>query len=152
MKQCLSTRPHPWSWLRDSNPRPAVYKTAALTNWAKSAQSIWCRAKDSNLRRPLSRQIYSLMQLTALPALPVKWFYFQIPLELRARIELATPSLPWKCSATELPQQNYNLVVAQRSRLYQIITIHTTKAISLPASQKSGDTKHTGGQSVLEEP
>ena len=46
-----------WSRFTDSNRRPAVYKTAALTNWAKAAHSrLWtlCRQSNQLVREHLS--------------------------------------------------------------------------------------------------
>lgn len=45
------------SHLGDSNPGPPVYKTGALTNWAKMAV---CQVKDSNLRRHKSTDLQSV--------------------------------------------------------------------------------------------
>ena len=77
-----------WSGKRDSNPRPSAWKADATYElWAASRRkrrpvtgsreshytSRWWRGKDSNLRR-LSRQIYSLLPLTARePLRPLRW-------------------------------------------------------------------------------
>lgn len=50
-----------WSHLADSNRGPSLYKSVALP--AELRWREWWAVRDSNPRRPLGREIYSLEQL-----------------------------------------------------------------------------------------
>jgi hypothetical protein len=111
-----------WSGKRDSNPRPSAWKADALATElfplltityrdeprrsgplsiiSQNHTKVW-RGKDSNLRR-LSRQIYSLLPLTARE--PLRHWIRGEQVELAKGLEPPTASLQMRCSTIELRQ------------------------------------------------
>src|SRR5580698_5961199 len=59
--------------------RPELAASRKTSTTHNQTRNYWCTGKDSNLRSPKGRQIYSLLPLTTRPPVPIFLTHPQIP-------------------------------------------------------------------------